>query len=67
MNPALCSLPTGCPSTSTETRAIAIYELVLGDQLAEASAMATIATVMTLLMVLAASRLAGKNMADLFR
>jgi hypothetical protein len=40
---------------------------VLGDQLAQASAIGTITTVMTLLLVLAASRLAGKNIAELFR
>jgi len=40
---------------------------VLGDQLAQASAIGTITTVLTLLLVLAASRIAGKNMADLFR
>ena len=54
-------------SAKWKTISIAIYELVLGDQLAEASAIGTIATVMTLLLVLVASRLAGKNMADLFR
>ncbi|MEO8545109.1 MAG: iron ABC transporter permease [Betaproteobacteria bacterium] len=54
-------------SAKWKTISISIYELVLGDQLAEASAIGTIATVMTLLLVLAASRLAGKNMADLFR
>ena len=54
-------------SAKWKTVSIAIYELVLGDQLAEASAIGTITTVMTLLLVLAASRLAGKNMADLFR
>jgi iron(III) transport system permease protein len=54
-------------SARWKTIAISIYELVLGDQLAEASALGTITTVMTLLLVLAASRLAGKNMADLFR
>ena len=54
-------------SARWKTISIAIYELVLGDQLAEASAIGTITTVMTLLLVLAASRLAGKNMADLFR
>lgn len=54
-------------SARWKTMAIAIYELVLGDQLAEASAIGTITTVMTLLLVLAASRLAGRNMADLFR
>ncbi len=54
-------------SAKWKTISISIYELVLGDQLAEASALGTITTVMTLLLVLAASRLAGKNMADLFR
>ncbi|MCC6194607.1 MAG: iron ABC transporter permease [Burkholderiales bacterium] len=54
-------------SARWKTMAIAIYELVLGDLLAEASAIGTITTVMTLVLVLAASRLAGKNMADLFR
>ena len=54
-------------SAKWKTISIAIYERVLGDQLAEASAIGTITTVMTLLLVLAASRLAGKNMADLFR
>jgi iron(III) transport system permease protein len=54
-------------SARWKTISIAIYELVLGDLLAEASAVGTITTVMTLLLVLAASRLAGRNMADLFR
>ena len=54
-------------SAKWKTISIAIYELVLGDQLAQASAIGTITTVLTLLLVLAASRLAGKNMADLFR
>lgn len=54
-------------SARWKTISIAIYELVLGDQLAQASAIGTITTVMTLLLVLMASRLAGKNMADLFR
>jgi iron(III) transport system permease protein len=54
-------------SAKWKTISIAIYELVLGDQLAEASAIGTITTVLTLALVLAASRLAGKNMADLFR
>jgi len=54
-------------SARWKTISIAIYELVIGDQLAQASAVGTITTVMTLLLVLAASRLAGKNMADLFR
>ena len=54
-------------SAKWKTISIAIYELVLGDQLAQASAIGTITTVMTLLLVLFASRLAGKNMAELFR
>jgi iron(III) transport system permease protein len=54
-------------SAKWKTMSIAIYELVLGDQLAQASAIGTIATAMTLLLVLLASRLAGKNMAELFR
>ncbi len=54
-------------SAKWKTISIAIYELVLGDQLAQASAIGTITTVMTLLLVLVASRLAGKNMAELFR
>ena len=54
-------------SAKWKTISIAIYELVLGDQLAEASAIGTITTLMTLALVLLASRLAGKNMAELFR
>lgn len=54
-------------SAKWKTISIAIYELVLGDQLAQASAIGTITTLMTLLLVLVASRLAGKNMAELFR
>jgi len=54
-------------SAKWKTISIAIYELVLGDQLAQASAIGTITTVSTLLLVLVASRLAGKNMAELFR
>jgi len=54
-------------SARWKTISIAIYELVLGDLLAEASAIGTITTIMTLLLVMAASRLAGRNMADLFR
>jgi iron(III) transport system permease protein len=54
-------------SAKWKTMSIAIYELVLGDQLAQASAIGTIATVLTLMLVLISSRLAGKNMAELFR
>jgi len=54
-------------SAKWKTISIAIYEFVLGDQLAQASALGTITTALTLLLVLTASRLAGRNMADLFR
>ena len=54
-------------SAKWKTISIAIYELILGDQLAQASAIGTITTLSTLLLVLVASRLSGKNMADLFR
>lgn len=54
-------------SAKWKTMSIAIYEMVLGDELAKASAMGTIAIVLTLSLVLAASRLVGKNMADMFR
>ena len=46
---------------------IAIYELVLGNDLARASALGTLCNLATLALVLAASRLAGRNMSDLFR
>lgn len=46
---------------------MAIYELVSGNELAKASALGTICNVATLLLVMAASRLAGRNMSDLFR
>ncbi|MGQ0662679.1 MAG: ABC transporter permease [Pseudomonadota bacterium] len=54
-------------SARWKTISIAIYELVLGDELAKASAIGTIATAMTLILVLGASKLVGKNMSDLFR
>ena len=46
---------------------IAIYELVLGNDLARASALGTLCNLATLALVLAASWLAGRNMSDLFR
>ena len=46
---------------------MAIYELVSGNELAKASALGTICNVATLLLVLGASRLAGRTMPDLFR
>ncbi|MBI3452547.1 MAG: iron ABC transporter permease [Rhodospirillales bacterium] len=54
-------------SAGWKTISIAIYELVLGDELFKASAVGTIAIVMTAALVLVASRLAGRNMADMFR
>jgi iron(III) transport system permease protein len=56
-----------CSIRRVEVISIAIYELVPGDQLARASAIGTITTVMTLLLVLLAEPLTGKNMAELFR
>ena len=46
---------------------MAIYELVAGNELAKASALGTICNVATLLLILAASRFAGRNISDLFR
>ena len=46
---------------------MAIYELVAGNELAKASALGTICNLVTLILVLAASRLAGRNISDLFR
>ena len=46
---------------------IAIYERVLGNELARASALGTLCNLATLALVLVASRLAGRNMSDMFR
>ena len=46
---------------------IAIYERVLGNELARASALGTICNVATLLLILVGSRLAGRSMSDMFR
>lgn len=46
---------------------IAIYELVLGNELAKASALGTICNVLTLGLLLVASRLAGRSISDMFR
>ena len=54
-------------SAKWKTISIAIYEYVLSDELHNASAMGTVAIVMTLVLVLGASRLVGRSMADLFR
>ena len=54
-------------SARWKTISITIYELVLGGELFKASAVGTIAIVMTAGLVLLASRLAGRNIADMFR
>ena len=46
---------------------MAIYELVAGNELAKASALGTICNVATLLLILVASRFAGRNISELFR
>ncbi|MCO5066330.1 MAG: iron ABC transporter permease [Rhizobiaceae bacterium] len=46
---------------------IAIYERVLGNELAKASALGTICNVATLFLMVAASRLVGRSMSDMFR
>ncbi|MBF9235763.1 ABC transporter permease [Microvirga alba] len=46
---------------------IAIYERVLGNELARASALGTICNLATLALILMASRLAGRSMSDMFR
>jgi iron(III) transport system permease protein len=54
-------------SAKWKTISIAIYELVLGDELAKASALGTVTIVITLVLVIGASKLVGKNMAEMFR
>jgi iron(III) transport system permease protein len=46
---------------------IAIYERVLGNELPKASALGTICNVATLVLIMTASRLAGRSMSDMFR
>lgn len=46
---------------------IAIYERVLGNELARASALGTICNVATLVLIIAASRLVGRSMSEMFR
>ena len=46
---------------------MAIYEYVSGNELAKASALGTICNVATLVFVLIASKLAGRNLSDMFR
>ena len=54
-------------SARWKTVSISIYEFVLGGELYRASALGTVVTAMTLVLVLVASRLVGRNMADMFK
>ncbi len=54
-------------SAKWKTISIAIFELVIGDELYEASAMGSITIIATLLLVLFSSKLIGKSMAEMFR
>jgi iron(III) transport system permease protein len=54
-------------SAKWKTISIAIYEYVLSDELHNASAMGTVAIVLTLILVLGASQLVGRKMAEMFR
>ena len=54
-------------SAKWKTVSIAIFELVLGDDLLEAAALGSITIALTLVLVLLSSRLLGRSMADLFR
>ncbi|MCC6470154.1 MAG: iron ABC transporter permease [Alphaproteobacteria bacterium] len=54
-------------SARWKTITIAIYEYLLGNDIAKASALGTVTIVLTLILVAGASRLAGRNMADMFR
>ncbi len=54
-------------SAKWKTISIAVYELVLGNELARASALGTICNVVTLLLVLGASAILGRNMSEMFR
>ncbi len=54
-------------SAKWKTISIAIFELVIADELLEASAIGSVAIILTLALVFLASRLLGKSMAELFR
>ncbi|MEX0696102.1 MAG: iron ABC transporter permease [Dongiaceae bacterium] len=54
-------------SAQWKTLSIAIYEFVLGNELAKASALGSLSNLLTLILVLAASTLLGRNMSDMFR
>lgn len=54
-------------SAKWKTVSIAIFELVLADELMDASAIGSVVIVLTLGLVFLSSRLLGKSMADLFR
>ncbi len=54
-------------SAKWKTLTIAIYEYLLGNDIAKASALGTVTIILTLTLVAGASKLAGRNMADMFR
>ncbi len=54
-------------SARWKTLTMAIFEYLLGNDIAKASALGTVTIVVTLVLVAGASRLAGRNMADMFR
>ncbi|MBI1774081.1 MAG: iron ABC transporter permease [Proteobacteria bacterium] len=54
-------------SANWKTISIAVYELVLGNELAPASALGTICNAATLLLVLGGSAILGRNMSEMFR
>lgn len=54
-------------SAKWKTLSISIYEFVLGNDIAKASALGTLSNLMTLVLVLGASMLLGRNMSDMFR
>jgi len=54
-------------SAQWKTISITIFEYLTSDEIQQASAVGTIAIVLTLVLVFGASKLIGKSMADLFR
>jgi hypothetical protein len=60
-------LPESLDAVLTFVQDLPLFELVIADELLEASAIGSVAIVLTLTLVFLASRLLGKGMADLFR
>ena len=54
-------------SARWKTISIAIFEFLTSDDVLEATTIGSIAIMITLLLVFTASKLIGKNMADMFR